>query len=68
MVHGRVGNRGREHAPTTFGCWMEMPTSDSRRVSTLRDSVALCVIALMATVLSRQEPATPGMVISLDMP
>lgn len=36
---------------------MEMPTSDSRSVSTLRDSVAPCVIALMATVLSRHDPA-----------
>lgn len=36
---------------------MEMPTRDSRSVSTLRDSDASCVIALMATVLSRHDPA-----------
>lgn len=35
-----------------------MPTSDSRRVSTFRDSVALWVITLMATVLARHDPDT----------
>ena len=43
---------------TTLGCCMEMPTRDSRSVSTLRAMLALCTITFTATAAPFHEPAS----------
>ncbi len=48
---------GMKRGRTTCWCCMEMPTSDSRRVSTLRAMLALCTMTFTATTAPFQDAA-----------